>query len=62
MRGVLKFKICEEPESPNQGVCLRHVLNRNCPVTQWGGGGGEVFKIYDDSDLPNGGGRAQDTC
>ena len=46
MRGVTK--ICDEPEPPNEGACLRCVMNldRQTGLAQWGERG--VFKICDE--------------
>ena len=51
------FKIYVEPESPNEGGCLRYILNRNRrspmrglePESKIGG----VFKIYVEPKSPN---------
>ena len=33
------FKICDEPGSPNEGACLRYMMNWSRPIA--GGGGRE---------------------
>ena len=44
MRGV--FKIHEEPESSNEGVCSRYMMNRNRQMR------GHVCKTYDEPETP----------
>ena len=48
MRGV--FKIYDEPESPNEGACLRYMMKRNRQITG-------QFTIYDEPKSPNEGAR-----
>ena len=43
------FKIHDEPESPNEGACLRYMMNRNNRQM----GRGRVFKIDDEPESPN---------
>ena len=40
------FKISDEPELPNEGACLRYIMN---PDRQMRG----VFKVYDQPEPPN---------
>ena len=40
--------VCDQPESPNEGECLRYMLNRNRHMR------GGVLQTYDEPQSPNG--------
>ena len=47
------FERFDEPESPDEGTCIRYLMDRHCPI-RWNRPVRGEFKIYVEPESPNG--------